>query len=146
MIADATILEEQRKSWNGVRVLYSKIHVAWMASMVGSSAAIFIGDAVHNLPFLHACAVLNDVLEQLAKEQPFQDKNSGTRYKGRELGRLIAASESVLSWENLPLIWEAVKRRNDLAHHADIVPRDGCKKYIDAIEAELVRWGIVPPP
>jgi hypothetical protein len=71
MIKNQTILEEQRKSWNGVRELRSMIQAVLMASMGASGAAIFLADAAHNLPFLHACGVLNDVLERLAKEQVF---------------------------------------------------------------------------
>jgi hypothetical protein len=62
----------------------------------------------------------------------------------RSVGRLITASETAippLSWLDLPLIKEAVSRRNDLAHRAAIVPRDDCWRYIAAIEAELVQWG-----
>ena len=138
-------LEELRKTWKGVRLLHSKVYRAIMGSAtLPGSFTVFIADAAHNLPFLHACGVLNDVLEQLAKEQPFMYK--GKRYKGRRFGLLLDASAPVLPWNNLLLIREAVKRRDDLAHHADIVPRGDCWKYIDAIEAELVRWGIVTPP
>jgi hypothetical protein len=142
MIANVQVLEELRQSWHGVRELRQKIDTAVIHGVIASPGLIFIADVPHNLPFLHACGVLNDVLEQLAQKRPF-------RYQGRDLGRLIAACDTVtppLSWKDLSLIKEAVSRRNDLAHHAAIVPRDDCRKYIDAIEAELVQWGIVDAP
>jgi hypothetical protein len=83
--------------------------------------------------------VLNNILEALRDEGHFS-------YQGRELGGLVRASQKALPWRNYPLIKnEVVQRRNDLAHRAAIVPCDDCGRYIDAIEAELIVWGIVLP-
>jgi hypothetical protein len=141
MIADPKALEDLRASWNGVRLLRSKIQRALLGSFAMGSPFVFhIADHAHNLPFLKACAVLNDVLKQLAKERRFPSQ-------GKLLGGLIRASVQVsppVSWLNLPLK-KALKDREALAHRAAIIPRADCWTYIAAIEAELVAWGIVLP-
>jgi hypothetical protein len=104
----------------------------------GASAVIHLANIAHNLPFLHACSVLNDILEQLRDENHFQ-------CKGRTLGALVKESEHHLPWNNFALIKEIVWRRNGLAHHSNILPREDCWRYIDAIEQELVAWKIVNP-
>jgi hypothetical protein len=58
---------------------------------------------------------------------------------------VVNTSQDALKWVNYPLIKEIVNHRNDLAHRAVFVPRGDCWRYIDAIEAELVAWGIVLP-
>jgi len=141
VIANPQALEDLRASWDGVRQLRQKIYSAVMHGVIASPGLIFIADAAHNLPFLHACGVFNDVLEQLRDEGHF-------RCSKRELGALVRASRKVLPWRRMNYLLirkEIVKCRNDLAHHAAIVPRDDCWRYIDAIEAELVHWGIVLP-
>jgi len=73
MIRDAHALENLRQSWNGVGLLRSKIQGALLGSFaMGSPFALSIANAAHNLPFLQACAVLNDVLAQLRDEQHFR--------------------------------------------------------------------------
>jgi hypothetical protein len=143
MITDIKAMENLRVSWDGVRLLRLKIDrtITGSATLPGSFT-VFIADAAHNLPFLHACGVFNTVLRQLAKERCFS-------YQGESLGLLIKASVKLsppVSWVNLQLINEAVKHRHALAHRAKIIPRGDCWRYIDAIEAELVQWGIVDAP
>ena len=101
-----------RKSWAGVEGLRDKLQRSLLGSFAeGASFALFAADAAHNLPFVHACAVLNDVLNQLKQEGQFQSKSIF-------LGALLDSSKSKLPWKNLPVIQEAVARRNDVAHHA----------------------------
>ena len=139
MISNSTALQELRESWNGVRKLRSKVQVSLLGSFAqGGSAAIFAADIAHNLPFIHACSVLNDVLLQLRDESHFKC----TRFF---LGSLMAASKSRLPWTDFDLVKEGVDWRNADAHHGDIVPRGDCWKYIDAIERELINWNIVAP-
>jgi hypothetical protein len=53
MMADARALENFRQSWNGVRLVRSKIQRALLGSFaMGSPFALAIIDAAHNLPFL----------------------------------------------------------------------------------------------
>jgi hypothetical protein len=136
MIANAQVLGDVRQSWAGMRELRQKVAIAVPHGVIAFSGLIFIANVPYNLPFLHACGVLNDALEQLAKEQSFT-------YKERNLGPLIDASVGILPWNDLPLIKEAKDQRDGPAHRGVIVQRDDCLRYIDAIEVELVQWGIV---
>jgi hypothetical protein len=78
--------------------------------------------------------VLNDVLAHLRGVNP-----------KTPLGVVVNTSQDALKWVNYPLMKEIVVHRNKLAHHAVFVRRGHCWRYIDAIEAELVAWGIVLP-
>ncbi len=102
----------------------------------GGSPAIFAADAAHNLPFMHAFAVLNDVLTQLANECQFSCKSIF-------LNPLLHASENVLSWENFRLVKEGVDRRNKVAHKGEILPRGQCWKYIDTVHEQLLTWNVL---
>jgi hypothetical protein len=137
MIKDLAVLQEVQNSWRGVEALRDKLQRALLGSFAqGASFAIFAADAAHNLPFVHACAVLNDVLEQLKEEKHFQCKSFF-------LGKLLAASEAKLPWTNFDTIREAATRRNAVAHRGEVLPRKDCWRYIDAIKSELVTWNIV---
>jgi hypothetical protein len=95
-----------------------------------------VADAAHNLPFLHAYAVLKDTLQQLASEGKFICKSIF-------LGKLLQESEQVLPWNDCALNGSGPGRRNDLAHRGAVLPRDDCWKDIDAIKTELPLWGIL---
>jgi hypothetical protein len=137
MITDKAALDEIRKSWSGVEALKNKVQGALLGSFAqGGVFAIFIADSAHNLPLLHAYAVFNDVLEQLAKEGKFQCKSIF-------LGALLAASEKVLSWKDFALIKQGVDRRNDVAHRGDVLPRADCWNYIEGLREQLVAWAIL---
>ena len=137
MIADKAALVEIRQSWGGVEALKNRVQRSLLGSFAeGGSFVIFIADSAHNLPLLHAYAVFNDVLEQLAKEGRFQCKSIF-------LGALLAASERNLPWKDFALIKEGVDRRNDLAHDGDVLPRADCWKYIEAVREQVVAWGIL---
>ncbi len=137
MITDRVALDEIRQSWNGVEALRGRLQGALLGSFAqGASFMIFVADAAHNLPFVHACAVLNDTLEQLAKEGQF-------RCNSFFLGALLSASENELSWKDFALIKEGAERLNDVKHRGDVLPRADCWKYIDAIRDQLVAWRIL---
>ena len=137
MILDREVLEELRKSWNGVRIFRERIQAATLGSFAqGGSFVIFIADAAHNLPFFHACSVLNNVLLQLEDEGYFKCNSIF-------LGALLERSENALPWKDFNLIKEGVDKRNNVAHKGEVIPRRECWKYIDAIESELVSWKIV---
>ncbi len=136
MISDNAVLEEIRQSWVGVKVLRDKLKRSLSGSLTVSPFAIFIADSANNLPLVHAYAVLNDVLKQLAKEDRFCCNSIF-------LGRLLEASKEKLPWKNFALIKEGVCRRNDVAHKGEVLPRADCWKYIDAIKEQLVEWRIL---
>lgn len=130
-------LDELRASWNGVRMLQDRIQRTMFSGFGGAAAqTVILADMAHNLPFLHACGVLNDALEHLAKDMNFE-------YQHRELGRLMEASQGRLGWQDYDQMKEIKTKRNDLAHRGVVSPRADCWKYIKAIEAELKGWGIV---
>jgi hypothetical protein len=137
MITDIVALNEIRQSWRGIEALRDKLQRAILGSIAsGGNFALFASDAAHNLPFVHAYAVLNDVLEQLAQENQFQCKSIF-------LGTLLDASKNILPWANFTLLKKGADRRNDVAHRGDVLPRGECWQYIDAIKNELISWKIL---
>ena len=137
MIVDQSALTEIRESWRGVELLRNRLQRALLGSFAqGGSFAIFAADAAHNLPFVHAYSVLNDVLRQLALESHFKCKSIF-------LGALLDASEHKLSWKNFCLIKEGACRRNDVAHRGEVLPRGDCWKYIDAMHEQLLEWKVL---
>jgi hypothetical protein len=138
MIRDATVSAEIRKNWAGVEALRTTLQASAFASMgvIGGIFPFALLDAAHNLPFMHAFAVLNDVLEQLALEGHFNCKS-------RFLGALVQNSEKALLWRDFALVSVGVDRRNDVAHRGQLLDREECWKYVDAIKSELSGWGIL---
>lgn len=138
MIRDSVALAEVRSGWAGVEVLRERLRLSAFSSqgVTGGSFPFALADAAHNLPFIHAFAMLNDVLEQLASEGHF-----GCR--SHYLGALLTSSETALPWRNFTLIKSGANRRNDVAHRGQLLERGDCWMYVDAIKAELSAWGIV---
>ncbi len=139
MIRDAVVLSEIRRSWAGLELLRDRLKGSAFASMsgIGGRFPFLLADAAHNLPFIHACATLNDVLEQLRDEGHFTCRS-------RFLGALVEASEAKIAWRDYRLIKdEVVKRRNGVAHHAELLGRGDCWKYVEAVKAELCGWGVL---
>jgi hypothetical protein len=139
MLTDALALSELRDSWRGVEALRDKVSGALLGAFAtGGTFAIFAADAAHNLPFVHACTVLEMSLRQLKVEGHFPSTKTRP-----QLGHMIDESKGQIPWKDVGAIKVAVSRRNDLAHKADVLPRKECWKHIDAIREELVGWGIV---
>jgi hypothetical protein len=138
VISDTTVRAEVRQSWAGLEALRVRLNVSAFASggVIGGSFPFALLDAAHNLPFVHAYAILNDVLEQLATEGHF-------RCKSIFLGALIGMSETALPWQDFVLISTGVTRRNDVAHRGELLDRSDCWKYVDAIKVELSAWGVI---
>lgn len=137
MIQNYEVLNEIKDSWNGVITLKEKFKGAIAGSIAaGGTFAIFAADAVQNIPFIHACSVLNDTLFQFAKEEHF-------KCRSHLLGVLVEASKKNLQWNDYDLILEIVKKRNDIAHRGEILKRGDCWRYIDAIENQLISWNIL---
>jgi hypothetical protein len=138
MITDVNALEEIRESWAGVEALRARLQVSAFASigMLGGVFPFALSNAAHNVPFIHAYSVLNDVLEQLANEGKITCESIF-------LGKLLKASKDVLPWKDFSLIDAGANRRNDLAHRGRLLERAECWKYIDAVKQELVSWNIV---
>ena len=138
MITNTDTLSEIKKDWNGVESLRDKLQRSAFAStgVVGGSFPFTLANAAHNLPFIHAYSVLNDVLMALEKEGRFKCSSIF-------LGKLLEDSEFAFPWSHFGTIKMGVSRRNDVAHRADLLERKECWKYVDAIKAELSLWNIV---
>jgi hypothetical protein len=138
MIRDGITLTEVQKGWAGVELLRERLQRSAFASqgVIGGSFPFALANAAHNLPFIHAFAVLNDVFEQLASEGHFSCKR-------HFLGALLKSSEKALPWCDFTLINAGAKLRNDVAHHGHLLERGDCWKYVDAVKAELSAWRIV---
>lgn len=118
--------------------MVTRIDVLVKASFAqGASAIARLADIPHNLPFLLACGVFNDALIYIRDAGHFSSKQ-------RTLGALVKDGEKSLKWLDYVLIEEIVKKRNDLAHRAVIIPRGDCQRYIIALEAQLKAWKVLP--
>jgi hypothetical protein len=137
VISDTEALAEIRAAWEGVNALRAKIDRGILGAFAsGGWQAPMIADIPHNLPFIHACAVLNEALLQLRDEGRFTCRRFF-------LGALVQASRDSLPWKNHSLITRAVERRNDLAHRGEVLPRGECSDYVAAIGSELTAWRVV---
>lgn len=138
MIRDVTALTEVRQNWAGVEALRSQLQVSAFAS-VGAIAGMYpftLANAAHNLPFIHAFAVLNDVLKQLADEGHFACKSIF-------LGALLKQSKTALVWQDFSLISSGVGCRNEVAHRGQLLERADCWRYVDGVKVELSTWGVI---
>ncbi len=137
MIKDKNALQEIRQQWDGVVALRQKIHRNLFASVgFGGGFSHFTADCAHNLPFLHACSVLNEALRQMRDEGVF----NSTKHT---LGALAKSAQHQVSWVNYAEVTKMVEARNGLAHRAVLLPRGDCWNYLDVIEAELRSWSII---
>ena len=142
MIADPQVLSDVRQSWQGVRALQERIKTATVVTFAGGTglgglAGRNLAIIAHNLPFLQACSVLNDALEQLSKE-------GRIKCSSRFLGALVNASKSAIPWiDHQIFAVEIVSKRNELAHKATVLSLEDCLRYIDNIENELKAWNIL---
>jgi hypothetical protein len=144
MITSSEVAKDILESWNAVYILKGKAGraiIGGTGAHPGGGAVMFYADAMHNLPFLLACIGLEKALSALRDEGHFTSSAS-------TLGALFEDSKKhplkePLKWQDDALILEIVKKRNDLAHRGQILPRADCWRYIEAIETELVSWRIV---
>lgn len=138
MIKDAAELDRVQKEWAVVSDLRDRIKVNLFAGFdLFGHFSHFLADCANNLPFLHACSVLNEALLQVRDEGVFQCKT-------RTLGTLVEAAEHNLTWADYAAVKEMVKKRNELAHEGVLHSREDCWRYISVIETELRGWSILP--
>lgn len=138
MIKDPIALSDAQKAWQDVRAWQGRAQRAFIAPLAqGAIVPRAIGDLAHNVPFIFAYGVLNEVLGQLRNENLFACRTSN-------LGPLMGASRPALSWVDYALVDKGRDRRNELAHDGVVVPRGEIWTYVDAIEAELLAWKIMP--
>jgi hypothetical protein len=138
VIHDPKALAEIRRSWQGLEALRGQLQRSAFASVgvIGGTFPHKLADAAHNLPFIHAHGVLNDVLRQLAVEGVISCRSIF-------LGKLVGAARTKLAWRDLKLIRAGIRKRNAVAHKAKLLPRGECWKHVDAISREFKAWGII---
>lgn len=138
MVKDQAKLQNIQASWKTVCAVQDRVgaNLAAGSGMFGFVTHNF-RDLTHSLVLLFAFSVLQDTLTQLRAESAF---TSG----GNQLGRLMEGSETALPWVDFTKVDEGRVRRNNLAHEMQVLPRGDCWEYIDAIENELLAWGVLP--
>jgi hypothetical protein len=140
VIKDLATLSEIGTEWHGVQKLVQRLKVdamtAFATTPLGGYYPFFLAKAAQNLPLVHACSVLNHVLIALESEGHFVCKRTF-------LGALMESSKKALPWVNFSRIKQVVKDRNGIAHSGKLLEQELCWKYVDAIQVELVSWGIV---
>lgn len=135
MIKDKTVLEIIRMDWDYARSRRDFIMRQAAFTGIGGIVPIRLMDFANNLGLVFAYSVLQEILQQLCDEKYFSSK-------GSSLGFLMENSKTVLPWVDFAFVNEGRKKRNDIAHKQKELPRGECWKYIEAIEKELVAWGI----
>lgn len=139
MITDATTLADMQASWTGALGVQARIKRDSMGAFtMGRHFPRFTADAAHNVPFLLACGVLNDVLLALRDQGAFASKQ-------RTLDGLMADSRGSLAWLNYARMDQIKDARNALAHDGKMLSRGDCWAAIDDIGRQLIGWGIVAP-
>jgi hypothetical protein len=137
MIRNVVELGHIQRDWNGVEALRARLRSYAAVSGAEGFFPFPLADAAHNVPFIHAYAVLNNVLRQLADEDRFKCKSIF-------LGSLLSNSRSALSWKDYDLVYAGYKARNAVAHKGELLGRGDCWKYIDAVKVELSLWCLLP--
>ena len=141
MIRDKTILQDVLDNWKFTRLSQQRFSVAVMSGfgMGGFPGLHTALNMAGNIALLYAYSVLDQVLRQLKEEGHFRPQRVG-------LKACMDASKPVLNWVNFVLVDEGRERRNRIAHEQEFLERIDCWKYINAIEAELIAWRILPGP
>lgn len=140
MIRDSIVLSQLRPEWQTVLKSRDFVKRQLAASSFGIGS---IGPShefrnfAHSLNLLFAYSVLEHTLLQLRDEGTIKSKSSN-------LGPLMAASRSVLDWQDFSKIDAGRQRRNEMAHQQMFLERAECWEYIDSLESELKAWSILP--
>lgn len=134
MIKDQQAKAEIAQDWSVVRKL-CKEGRTWLIPGAGVVSETYPED-YYNLPLVLGYAVLDRVLTELRDQGEFA-------CRGWLLGAKMAASQSVLPWQDYDLVNGGKEARNNLAHDAVLTSKTDCLRFIDAVETELKAWGIV---
>lgn len=138
MMKDNNVLKDMLRAWRGVRQMQAMLDTyADVALHRGLPQLPDYQNACHGLTLIYAYAVLQEVLEQLRDEGQFASRSG-------KLGTLMHESKKSLPWVDFDTIDKGRDRRNDVAHRQSIVPFAESRRFIDAIEQELIAWKILP--
>jgi hypothetical protein len=146
MIADRKALQHIRNSWETVRILEARINTTLKAGLFSLvPMATNFQEVPESLLLLFATFVLEDTLQQFYDQGVFgQKKPEGPKRLG--LKRLMEASKDALCWQNFGKIKEIKNRRDGVAHHHKLLRSGQCTQYLNAIEKELLTWGVLEHP
>lgn len=137
---DRKSLEDLRASWKGVREAEALVKASLSMSFAfGMAPPKRFRDWCYSLVLVFAYGVLKDTLLQLQDEGAFP--------KGRtNLKAIMDGSRERLPWVDFAKVNSGRRCRNKVAHKQAIPVRGVSWGYIDAIENELVAWGMLPGP
>ncbi len=135
------MLQDVVDNWKFTRLSQERFSAALMSGAVfGAFPGLHTAlNMAGNIILLYAYSVLDQALRQLKEEGHFKPQGSGLKAH-------MDASKPVLNWVNFVLVDEGRERRNKIAHEQQFLERVDCWKYINAIEAELISWKILPVP
>jgi hypothetical protein len=140
MLRDTATLTSLRQQWHGVRNWQMTVQAHLNAGdMVFGHVSFKLRDITHNLILLFAFSAFEDVLKALRDQGVFSSKTSG-------LGDMMHSSRTALPWQSFDLVNNAREIRNRIAHDQQVIKRGDIWCYIDALENELLAWGIVSAP
>lgn len=125
------------QEWRGVEVMFKRMRNLTVVTFAsGAITGPAVGKVVYNLPLLLATDVLCQTLKFARDESLFSsNKNS--------LGKLVQDSENILQWIDWTSIWEAVDRRNKIAHDGELFDSKLCISSISSIRDQLKSWGLI---
>jgi hypothetical protein len=135
VIYDEDEKEEIVKAWMTVKALSKSSH---RQSVIPGGGVISETppEGFRNLPLVLAYAVLEEILNGLRRQGIFTCGSD-------KLGAKMDASMDVLPWQDYGLVKTGREARNQLAHEAKLLDDKQCLIFIEAVEAELIAWGVI---
>ncbi|MCC8940843.1 hypothetical protein H8A99_31490 [Bradyrhizobium sp. Arg68] len=127
-----SVVEQLRRQWNIVRMIPGGF---------GGSAAVSFAprDEFYNLPLVLVYCTLDNVLGELIRQ------GTVTCIRGNcfKLGDKMVSARGAIPWLDYDLIDAGREARNRLAHESQLVSKQDCIEYIEAIGAQLRAWNII---
>jgi hypothetical protein len=137
MIANSSSLATLQAEWQSVVRMHERVeHLVISTFAFDTKKSPAFGDVLYNLPLLLAFDVLKQVLLQAREEGLISSSQ-------RQLSDLMDSAKTALEWIDWQLLWEGVKRQDEVAEGNQLFGDSQCLKYIAFIEAQLVAWGII---
>jgi hypothetical protein len=137
VINDKLIKKELRESWNTVLSTKEMVKANIVFAFAGGGyTSKQFRNLSYNLTLLFAFTVVENALLQMRDEGKFKSKSS-------QLGALMDNSKNKIPWTDYQKIDEARNKRNEIAHQQKWIDLELCLSYLDAIEVELINWGIL---
>lgn len=135
MRSDVAVISDVVAQWRAVRKLCAEPGASLIPGAGLVQHPVTIG--FRNLPLVLAYAVLEQVLEALAKQSTFEART------GARLAELMNASRTAIPWTMFEYVDFGRERRNDLAHDGVLLSDADCLSYIEAIEKQLRIWTVL---